>query len=116
MPHVYTYLYFHLYLQTQQQFFEQTCRCSKIYGSQACSGVISVDAAVQYREHCREMEREALESAIKMQLLAHRSCGLSTSGKGHKTKERERPFQTYYFQSKQICRYLLNQKAKPDFI
>ena len=63
-----------------------------------------MDVAVSYREHCREIEREPLETAIKMQLLAHRRSGANTSGKGHKTKGWEQPYQTFYFEGKQICR------------
>ena len=63
-----------------------------------------MDVAVSYREHYREIEHESLETAIKMQLLAHRRSGANTSGKGHKTKGRERPYQTFYFEGEQICR------------
>ena len=67
-----------------------------MYGT-GCSAEISVDVAVSYRQHCREMEREA---PIKIQLLAHRRSGANTSGKGHKKREHERPYQTCYFKGK----------------
>uniref|UniRef100_UPI00358DF661 tigger transposable element-derived protein 1-like isoform X2 n=1 Tax=Myxine glutinosa TaxID=7769 RepID=UPI00358DF661 len=90
----------------QKEFFGKTgCGCSKIYGQgNPCSQVIRLVPAIQYREHCRGMEKKVLESAVKMQLMAHRRAGPVTDGKGHKTKLRERPYQAYYFQSHQICR------------
>ena len=50
------------------------------------------------------MSREELDLVIKSQLFAHRRTGLHTEAKKHKVKERERPYQEFYFQGKRVCR------------
>ncbi|CAC5369395.1 unnamed protein product [Mytilus coruscus] len=41
---------------------------------------------------------------IKAELFAHRSSGSVTEAKKHKIKERERPYQDFYFKGKRVCR------------
>ena len=41
---------------------------------------------------------------IKAELFAHKRSGSVTEAKKHKIKERERPYQEFYFKGKRVCR------------
>jgi hypothetical protein len=41
---------------------------------------------------------------ITAELFAHRRSGNHTEAKKHKIKERERPYQEFYFKRKRVCR------------
>ena len=87
----------------QAKFRNDTCGCKEFYG-QPCSNMLDFECIVDYRESCQEMSREELDIVIKSQLLAHRRSGSHTNAKKHKVKERERPFQEFFFHGKRVCR------------
>ena len=90
-------------MSDKQNSGNETCCCKEFYG-QPCSTVFDFDSIIDYRESCQEMSREELDLVIKSQLFAHRRTGLHTEAKKHKVKERERPYQEFYFQGKRVCR------------
>lgn len=92
----------HEYLK-QKSFTSNTCGCKDFYG-QPCSDVIDMDSAIEFREHCMEITREELDMIIKAELFSHRRSGSHTEAKKHKIKERERPYQEFYFKGKRVCR------------
>jgi hypothetical protein len=52
-----------------------------------------MDAAIEFREHCKEVSKDELDMIIKAELFAHRRSGSVTEAKKHKIEERERPYQ-----------------------
>lgn len=50
------------------------------------------------------MSREELDIVIKVELFSHRRTGSHTEAKEHKTKERQRPYQEFFFNGNRICR------------
>lgn len=66
--------------------------------------IVDYDEMIEYRESCKELSQEELDIVIKSQLFAHRRSGSHTEAKKHKIKERERPFQEFYFKGKRVCR------------
>jgi hypothetical protein len=48
-----------------------------------------MDAAIEFREHCKEVSKDELDMIIKAELFAHRRSGSVTEAKKHKIKERE---------------------------
>jgi hypothetical protein len=63
-----------------------------------------MDAAIEFREHCKEVSKDELDMIIKAELFAHRRSGSVTEAKKHKIKERECPYQEFYFKGKRLCR------------
>ena len=87
----------------QACFRNDTCGCKEFY-DQPCSRVIDMDSAIEFREHCKEVSKDELDLIIKAELFSHRRSGSHTEAKKHKIKERERPYQEYYFKGKRVCR------------
>lgn len=87
-----------------RSFEKNGCGCKKIHGK-PCSQVIDLAQAVDYRRQCQEMTRDELDLTVKVQLSAHRK-NLSTAAldEKRKTKERERPSQTFYSFGTQVCK------------
>lgn len=85
------------------QFKTNTCKCVRLY-QKPCSTIINWDKLVEYRESCLEMCSAELDVLIKVQLYHHRKAGEFTDSKLHKTKEREKSRQEYFFNGKQVCR------------
>jgi len=48
--------------------------------------------------------KEERDLVIKAELFVHRRSGSHTEAKKHKIKERERPYQEFYFKGKRVCR------------
>ena len=89
---------------TQNRFQNETCGCKEFYDGKPCSDIIDFDSAIEFREHCKELSKEELDVVIKVELFSHRRTGSHTEAKKHKTKERERPYQEFYFNGNRICR------------
>ncbi|CAC5424720.1 unnamed protein product [Mytilus coruscus] len=87
----------------QARFRNDTCGCKEFYG-EPCSQIIEMDAVIEFREHCKELSKDELDMIIKAELFAHRCSGSVTEAKKHKIKERERPYQEFYFKGKRVCR------------
>ncbi|KAJ8305251.1 hypothetical protein KUTeg_015796 [Tegillarca granosa] len=85
------------------QFKKQTCGCNRLYGS-PCSANVDWESVIEYRRHCQEMTNDELDVAIKFQLFHHRRNDSVTDKKKHKSKERERSRQEYFFSGKRVCR------------
>ncbi|KAJ8303681.1 hypothetical protein KUTeg_018791 [Tegillarca granosa] len=85
------------------QFKKQTCGCNRLYGS-PCSANVDWESVIEYRRHCQEMTNDELDVAIKFQLFHHRKNDSVTDKKKHKSKERERSRQEYFFSGKRVCR------------
>ncbi|CAC5415024.1 unnamed protein product [Mytilus coruscus] len=83
----------------QACFRNDTCGCKEFYG-EPCSQIIEMDAVIEFREHCKELSKDELDMIIKAELFAHRCSGSVTEAKKHKIKERERPYQEFYFKGK----------------
>lgn len=86
-----------------RRFRRETCKCSKFH-QQPCSTVLDFDCILEYRENCIEMSKDELDLVIKVNLFNFRKAEQFVDSKKHKKKERERPSQTFYFGSVQICR------------
>lgn len=88
--------------EKQESFKSKTCGC-KLYDG-PCSNELDWEAVLELREHCQELSREDLDITIKAELFSHRRTGSHTDSKKHKVKERERPYQVFYFLGKRVCR------------
>ncbi|XP_062615789.1 uncharacterized protein LOC134277475 [Saccostrea cucullata] len=86
-----------------QKFNSKTCGCSRLYGK-PCSEVVDLESLLEYRNTCLEMNKEELDMMIKVQLFHHRRNDKVTSAKKHRSKERERIRQEYFFNGHQVCR------------
>jgi hypothetical protein len=75
----------------QARFRNDTCGCKEFYG-EPCSQIIDMDAAIEFREYCKEVSKDELDMIIKAELFAHRRSGSVTEAKKHKIKKRECPF------------------------
>lgn len=87
----------------QSTFQTNTGGCIRLYG-QACSNVVDWDALLEYRNHCLETSHTELDLMIKIQLYHHRKSGSVTESKKHRSKQREKPRQEYFFNRRQMCR------------
>ncbi|XP_069108896.1 LOW QUALITY PROTEIN: uncharacterized protein [Argopecten irradians] len=87
----------------QAKFRNDTCGC-KVYGGEACSVKIDLESAFEFREHCHQLTHDELDITVKAELFAHRKSGSHTQSKKHKIKERERPYQEFYFNGIRVCR------------
>lgn len=74
-----------------------------MYGK-PCSTTIDLESLVEYRENCLEMSTTELDIAIRFQLFHHRQSWGLTQYKKHKSKEKEKSRQDYFFNGQQICR------------
>ncbi|XP_062610795.1 uncharacterized protein LOC134272593 [Saccostrea cucullata] len=83
----------------RSKFQNDTCGCKEFYGM-PCSTKI----ACEFRDHCLQCTREELDTILKVEMFAHRRSGSVTQSKKHREKERERPFQEYYFNGCRVCR------------
>ncbi|XP_063432029.1 uncharacterized protein LOC134714592 isoform X1 [Mytilus trossulus] len=88
----------------EKQFLENTCKCEKLYNKVPCSTIVNHEVLSEYRYSCLEMDKNELDMVIKVQLFAHRHNDTNVDAKKHKSKERERINQQYYFNGHQICR------------
>ena len=88
----------------QSKFKESGCGCKSLH-NKPCSDVIDFHSIIDHRDHCRELSHDELDLVIKAQLLAHRFNGQHTQAKKHKSKEREKAHQKYYFNGLQVCRH-----------
>lgn len=75
----------------QARIRNDTCGCKEFYG-EPCSQIIDMDAAIEFREYCKEVSKDELDMIIKAELFAHRRSGSVTEAKKHKIKERECPY------------------------
>ena len=89
--------------EKQVRFRSETCGCKDFYG-EPCSNIIDMDSAIEFREHCKEISKDELDMIIKAELFSHRRSGDHTEAKKHKIKERERPYQEFYFKGRRVCR------------
>ncbi|CAC5392914.1 unnamed protein product [Mytilus coruscus] len=102
---------------SQARFRNESCGCKEFYGK-PCSQVVSMDTVIDFREHCKELSRDELDLVIKSELFTHRRSGDLTAAKKHKQKDRERPFQEFYFAGHRVCRqtfclHMELEKKKP---
>lgn len=88
----------------ENNFFEKTCQCEKLYNKQPCSTIVDREVLLDYRLSCMEMEKSELDMLIKVQLFSHRNNSLKIDAKKHKSKDRERISQQYFFNGSQVCR------------
>ncbi|CAC5383670.1 unnamed protein product [Mytilus coruscus] len=88
---------------SQARFRNESCGCKEFYGK-PCSQVVSMDTVIEFREHCKELSRDELDLVMKSELCTHRRSGDLTTAKKHKQKDRERPFQEFYFVGHRVCR------------
>jgi hypothetical protein len=69
--------------------------CRTVFSTGAelfCFQIIDMDAAIEFREHCKEVSKDELDMIIKAELFAHTRSGSVTEAKKHKIKERECPY------------------------
>ena len=85
------------------KFFENTCKCIRLYGK-PCSSNVCKDVLIEYRRNCLETPKTELDILIKVQLFHHRNNSTETESKKHKSKAREKVRQKYYFSGIQVCR------------
>lgn len=89
----------------QNNFKTNGCGCTRLYGK-PCSAVIDWDQLVSYRLSCLEKSKDELDLVIKFQLFHHKQNDKVTVGQKRKSKDREKPRQSYFFAGNIVCRAL----------
>ena len=89
---------------TQSKFKESGCGC-RSWHNKPCSDVIDFNSIIDHRDHCQELSHDELDLVIKAQRLAQRFNGQHTQAQKHKSKEREKAHQKYFFNGLQVCKH-----------